>query len=385
MAKEVNKERQIYREMVETLLPYAEEQLKHISSKLIPGNSYTAPDIVKIYGVDKCERTTGDYIKNDLGTFQISKCNIFYQIKNLEKLSGLTGKKAHFWTVPDNRRISALGTMTFPKERMMKIHAGIVKEMSKFDHEIAVISLADGCLRSIVVDNSNAYYSKSPFRIKTGFKSGPEYGHLSFKIDSKQIRHMYDECRISIYKDSVPDLSSYLNPYHVRIVIENAKGWCISSDTVVPVSKEYIEIFDAQFSSSYNDDRLPQKKTKTDSEDNSKPDPEPPVCLSDDMYDPEIICELKQEQIQDKDLESEQESLQNILIDDRCLSLWGTKQQRSYNLLLSESKAVHIPTEYRCGKRYLICRLSWKELSFLDLPSDNSNPVRLLPYFPRST
>lgn len=259
-------EKQLYHEMVETLLPYADEQLKVIKDKLTPGTSYTATEIVKKVGLKKIDTPTGDFMENELGTFSIASWNIFQQIKMCEKHAGLIGNKAHTWIVQDYRKVAAVVTMAFGPKRQMKDLAGIMKKRTRYDYEIIVLSLVDGCIRPIITDGIKRP-DEPRLRLRaTGYEQPEEFRHLSFKLTFQQLKEMHGDCRLFIYKDAEPNISSYLNPYHVRIVIENAEGKCISSDEVIPISDEFIKIYDAGYTSSYEDDYKPTETAKTTNE-----------------------------------------------------------------------------------------------------------------------
>lgn len=263
MKKTITPEKQLYREIVETLLPYADEQLEVIKNKLTPGTTYTAAEIVKKVGLNKHDTPRPQRIETALGRIGIASDNIFQQIKLCEKYAGLTGKKTHTWTVPESREIAAVTTMSFGSKRQMNEFASLMKQRTKDEHEIVVLSLADGCLRNIVADNKKCH-DDSRLKLKaTGYEPLEEFRHLSFEITFQQLKKMYGNCRLFIYKDAKPDISSYLNPYHVRIVIENAEGKCISSNEVIPISDDFIKIYDAEYTSSYEDDYMPPETTKT--------------------------------------------------------------------------------------------------------------------------
>lgn len=70
---------------------------------------------------------------------------------------------------------------------------------------------------------------------------------------------MYGEYKLYIYYDIEPGKNNKHNPYNVRIVIENAEGMCVSSNEVIPITEEFIKIYDEQFASSYEDDYKPTK------------------------------------------------------------------------------------------------------------------------------
>lgn len=271
MKKTTSSEQQIYHEMVATLLPYANKQLELIKDKLTPGTTYTAAEIVKKVGLKKYDTTRTECIKTALGSIGIASYNIFQQVKLCEKYAGLTGKKAHTWTVSDSREVAATATMSFGSKRQMKDFASLLKLRTRYDYEIIVFSLTDGCLRSIV---NNYKYSSDNSRLKhqsIGYETPQEFGNLSFKLSSQQLKEMYGECRLSIYKDAEPDLCCYLNPYHVRIVIENADGKCISSNEVIPITEQFIKIYDAEFTSSYEEDFMPPNITKIIDKESTSP------------------------------------------------------------------------------------------------------------------
>lgn len=259
MKKTLSSEKLFSRNVVDALLPYADKQLELIKDKLTPGTTYTSPEIVKIVGLSKSDTHRDEYIETELGTIAIASRNIFQQIKMCEKHAGLSGMKAHTWTVPDSREVAAATTMSFGSKRQMKELASIMKQRTRYDYEIIVFSLADGCLRPII---NHCKYSPDDSRLKLqsiGYETPKGFGNLSFKFSSQQLKEMYGECRLFIYKDAKPDICCYLNPYHVRIVIENADGKCISSNEVIPITEEFIKIYDEQFTSSYEEDYRPTK------------------------------------------------------------------------------------------------------------------------------
>lgn len=261
MKRTISSEKLFYRELVAGLLPYADKQLEVIKDKLNPGATYTAADIVKIVGVCEDDTYRTERIETERGSIAIAEWNIFHQIKMCEKHAGLIGKKAHTWIIPESRSVAVSASMTFGPKRQMKALASMMKRRTRNDYEVIVLSLADGCLRPI------GYHKNCPvdshFRLKAvGYEVPQEFSRLSFKISCEQFKEMYEDCKLYIYKDVEPTKNNRYNPYHVRIVIENADGKCISSNEVIPISEEYIKMYDKQFTPSYEDDYKPIKPKK---------------------------------------------------------------------------------------------------------------------------
>lgn len=262
MNKKNSEEQLLYRRMLEELVPYADKQLKEINRKLTPGTTYTAKEIVKAVGLNKHEIPTGQFVEVDQGKYAVGSWNVFNQIAQCEKYAGITARNSKRWTVPDGREIAANTTATFGSMKQMKILASIIKKRARHGHEKAVLSLADGGLR-IIVSDGISHSDDVPFRLRGySYEAPEEFAHLSFMIQWQQIKEMYGECKLYLYKDSEADLSSYLNPYHIRLVVENADGRCFSSNEIVPVAPEFYSAYDADFTDLYLDDRLPKHKDK---------------------------------------------------------------------------------------------------------------------------
>ena len=259
-------EKMLYHSMVEQMVLLADEVMTENRWGLKPG-TYTAKDICKAIGRRKMtnatQSTTGSYItiENELGVFRAyrNSYDVFYQIRECEKLSGRSGyEKAHKWTIPEKRECAVSSTISFGKKKMMKVLASDMKSRERYNREMAVLSLSDGCIRSVITNRDQYYNSNSLFRLRgENYSPLQGYTYLSFKISSKDFEHLYGDCRITVYKDESANMNSYINPYNVRIVIENEDGWSISSNEVMPLTDEYIKIYDSHFSNSYEDDSDP--------------------------------------------------------------------------------------------------------------------------------
>lgn len=244
-------ERAMYKDIVNQLVKIADEESRTNSMNLKPG-TYTALEIHRCLEKQNKYYLTGHYasrdeqpilVTADTMTVKLCRHEIFYYISKFEKAARLSGKKAHRWTFDDGREVAATATVTFPCEKAMKKLPGIVKETRK---TVIIFSLIDGCLRNI---NYWGYdnVSKPVFSIKIGEGYTPmtEYQDMSFLIDSKQLKHLYGECKIRLYKGRGCNLASLSNPLNMRLIIENADGWCVSADVVMPISPTYLKLYDS--------------------------------------------------------------------------------------------------------------------------------------------
>lgn len=272
--RQVNKEKQFFKEMLNDLLPMADDDMARYNMGLEPG-TYTAMTIIKKVGVGYETSASYRIVQNELGTFKLPVGNVFKQIKYCEKYGGITGDRVHKWTIKDTRVVVGCSIVTFSSKKEMKALSRIMRTREKAYEQIAIFSLRDGCIRSIRNGCSSSKTMIFPFKLSgERYEVLHDYRHLSFKIDAEKLEHLYGDCKITIHKNQAGDITSTLNPYNIRIVIENSDGWSVSSNEIVPLCEEYIDLYDAHFWSGYENDSLPKLVSempgkRNDSGDNS--------------------------------------------------------------------------------------------------------------------
>lgn len=263
----MKKNNEEYQDLVSQLIPYANDELANFNLHLTPG-TYTAADLHKMlesidkhywaqnrdnYKATSMESTKRPRrtISNALGNFEVPYGNALYLLNSYEKLAGLTGYKANKWIIDDPRNIVASATVTFPDKKSMMKLIKIEKEDLNNGDKTLIFSIVDGYLRSIVTTNDCDYNTNIFYRIGgKGYSPIEGYEDIIFKIGIDQIKHLYGNCKIELYKDDTADINSYRDPYHIRLVIKNSDGWSFSLNDLVPVSQSYIKIYDALISES---------------------------------------------------------------------------------------------------------------------------------------
>lgn len=190
-------------------------------------------------------------VSDDNGRIIFPGGNVFKLTSGYEKAAGWTGRKAHRFNIRESRSAVMETKITFLNQDTMKKLSKIVRMQNVQGHKNCVLSLGDGCLRGrSTICKYNDSGKKKVVSIDDPFHMAPtEYGgmrifkNLSFLIEAEQLKHLYGECSIAIYKDKKPVRGSS-NPYNYRVVITNADGWVISSDVLVDFSAD---TFDRQF------------------------------------------------------------------------------------------------------------------------------------------
>lgn len=277
--KNKNKEKQFFRERLEELLQVTNEDLVNCNLGLEPG-TYTAKSIVKKLGKGAMASVSFRIIQNDSGIFRVPDGNIFCEILYCEKQAGVRAENVNKWTIGDTREVTSSGAITFPSKGMMKMLAQKLTRIEKNNGKIMVLSLRDGCIRSLLRSSTDYTPLEYPLLLKgEGYKGLDDYHHFSFLIDATKLQYLYGECKISLHKNLNVDPTLPLNPYGIRIVIENSDGWSISSNEIVPLDKEYLKLYDTQFSESYEEDSLSDPVCDTISLDDNSVDNTKPSAL----------------------------------------------------------------------------------------------------------
>lgn len=184
-------------------------------------------------------------VSDDNGRIVFPGGNVFKLTSGYEKAAGWTGRKAHRFDIRESRTAVMETKIIFQNQDTMKKLAKIVRLQNHLGHKNCVLSLGDGCLRgrSTICKYNDSGKKKvvpidAPFRVAPAEYCGMRtFKDLTFQIEAEQLKHLYGECSIAIYKDKKPVRGSS-NPYHYRVVISNADGWMISSDVLVDFSAD---------------------------------------------------------------------------------------------------------------------------------------------------
>lgn len=257
----------------------ADRFVQHGHLSLQPG-TYTSSDIQKIIrarlkdiernkrnfvcpmgndAILEDELCTYEEVSHKYGLCRVQLIDLFTTIKDCEKRAGIRGKNIHTWTVNDNREVYASATLSFHNEKIMKSLSSAIKLDHKTNKASVVLSLRDGCLRNIPLARSKnfSHLSLRP----DDYVPIEAYSHLSFIINNEQLKHIYGKCKLYLYGNSEGSYDSIINPYHFRIVIVNESGWVISSDDIMPMSPEFINMYDGSFTY-HGDDRNYEEELK---------------------------------------------------------------------------------------------------------------------------
>lgn len=237
--KRTKEENLLCQEMVNNIIKEADAELAH-SGLVLPPGTYTAASISK-------------WVKK---TVYSSLCPILNWAHRGQQQVGMSGAKAHRWIIRDKREAVETIDFSIPlsKQQMKNLLKTFRADIKK-KHAGFVLSLEDGCIRSVKIEQSIEENKPIvPNRIRLdGYSSPIHCRGLSFRIEASDMEHLYGECRLLIYRDDKGDTRSFLNPFNVRIAIETSDGWYVSSDEVVPLTDEYIQLYDSQFSDYDND------------------------------------------------------------------------------------------------------------------------------------
>lgn len=182
-------------------------------------------------------------ITDEFGWWLVPGGNTFKRLGSYEKSAGWSTRKAHHFNIHESRPAAIESVITFESQDIMMKLSKIVNKKNVRGHKKCVLSLGDGCLRGrSTTYKYNNRGKKEVVFVDEPFCAAPsEYGGmkefrtLSFLIKADDIKHLYGECKISLYKDEKTTADKN-NPYNYRVVITNSDGWMISSDVLVDFS-----------------------------------------------------------------------------------------------------------------------------------------------------
>ncbi|MDE5608039.1 MAG: hypothetical protein K2I64_03800 [Muribaculaceae bacterium] len=290
MKKILSPEKQFCLEMVGQLVKIADELTTHPIFNIAPG-TYRAADIHRLLkikdeeylnrfqfylkrwkeegGMPEDYRAPRSFTVQGM-TYTIPRVTVFHEIMYYERLAGVSRRKVHTWTFHDKREVAASSIITFASEKTMKALGAFIKSYNQPKGRFTTLSLSDGCMRGVVCEFEYNEYtrrhdkrkivSQSPYiYCATNYSPIKIFDNYSFKIAADDIKHLYGECKISVYMDdfSTDDNIMSRNP---RIVIQNASGWCVTSSEIEPISLEKIKTTEESFSKNYESDYLPDVK-----------------------------------------------------------------------------------------------------------------------------
>lgn len=219
------------------LMKIDKEYVGHNNSKAAEYASAGETDIEVRYKLFK--------ITDEYGWWLVPGGNTFKRLGAYEKEAGWSTRKAHRFNIRESRTAVMETKITFLDQNTMKKLSKIVRLQNHPGHKNCVLSLGDGCLRgqSTICRYNDSGKKKvvpidAPFRVAPAEYCGMRtFKDLTIQIEAEQIKHLYGECRIAVYKDKKPVKGSP-NPYNYRVVITNSDGWVISSDVLVDFSAD---------------------------------------------------------------------------------------------------------------------------------------------------
>lgn len=288
--------KQHFRKLAEELAKIADEIMVTNQLDLMPG-TYRALDIHRILLKEIYDMKQDDFLdhlrnlqsnwenegedKNDIRarrtimidntTYRLPKLFVFHMLHQSEKTAGIRNNKVNRWTITDKRTAVYTSSICFPDKKAMVGLSRLVRKYNVNGYRATTFTLGDGYLRGKFTEWSYdvngrkriVHRNDSAYRIiSSNYVAPNNLGHLSFRIEADQIKHIYGECKVSVYMDNDKTERDETSK-NIRIVFENKDGWTTSTDIILPITEEAIQRLDSGFIS---DDELQEPTTSTISE-----------------------------------------------------------------------------------------------------------------------